>query len=265
MIIIGERINGTRRRIARAIEARDRGLIVREARRQKEAGADFIDLNAGTGRGSEIDSLRWLVEVAREAGCEDLCLDSARPEALAACLPLVPGRVMLNSINGEKAVMEAMLPLLDGFRGGLVALAMDEQGIPATVGGRLDIAGRIVEAVTARGLARENIYVDLLVQPVGTDPGSGRLFLEAVRALREQLPGVHTTCGLSNVSFGLPARRFLNRCFMAMAVGAGLDSAIIDPTDPGMVATALAAEGLTGADQYCVNYLAAFRAGRVEG
>ena len=264
MLIVGERINATRKKIAEALKARDKAFIRKEARIQMEAGAGYLDLNAGLGSGDESEGLRWLVETVQEVGYSDICLDSADPKALKTCLPLVKGRVMINSINAEKAKMEAMLPFFEGYSGKVIGLTMDDRGIPTDVATRVENAEKIVSGLIARKVKIEDIYLDPLTQPVATDPNNGRTFLEAIVAIKKAIPGVKTTCGLSNVSFGLPERRMLNRYFLALAIGYGLDSALIDPTDSGMIAAALSAEGLMGIDQYCLGYLTAFREGKIK-
>ncbi len=264
MVIIGERINATRKRVARALAERDKVLIQKEARLQTEAGATYLDLNAGTGCGDESAGLRWLVETVQEVGCTNICLDSANPKALSDCLPLVKGKVMVNSINGEKGKMEAMLPLFRGYTGEVIGLTMDDRGIPSDVATRVEISEKIVNSLVAVGVRIEKIYLDPLVQPVATNEKNGKIFLEALVAIKKVLPGVKTTCGLSNISFGLPERRVLNRYFLALAIASGLDSALIDPTDEGMITALLSAEGLLGMDPFCLNYLSAFREGRIK-
>lgn len=264
MLIIGERINATRKKIAEALRAKDKAFIQKEARIQMEAGAGYLDLNAGLGSGDESEGLRWLVETVQEIGYTDICLDSANSNALRTCLPMVKGKVMVNSINAEKAKLEAMLPLFEGYTGKVIGLTMDDRGIPCDVATRVENAEKIVSGLVARKVKIEDIYLDPLAQPVATNPNNGRIFLEAIVAIKQAIPGVKTTCGLSNVSFGLPERRMLNRYFLALAIGCGLDSALIDPTDAGMIAAALSAEGLMGLDEFCMGYLTAFREGKIK-
>ena len=137
MLIIGERINATRKKIAEALKARDKVFIQKEARIQMEAGAGYLDLNAGLGFGDESEGLRWLVETVQEVGYVDICLDSANSNALKTCLPLVRGKVLINSINAEKAKMAEMLPLFEGYTGKVVGLTMDDRGIPCDVATRV--------------------------------------------------------------------------------------------------------------------------------
>ena len=159
--------------------------------------------------------------------------------------------------------MAAILPLVAQYNTSVVALAMDEKGLPTTAEQRLDITGRIVEAAEAAGIHADRIYVDPCVQPLSTSPDQAGAVVEAVAGIMQRFRGIHTTCGLSNISFGLPYRSILNRVFVAYLVRAGLDSAIVDPTERDMMATILAAEALVGKDEFCMNYIMAERQGRL--
>ena len=260
MIIIAERINASRKRIAQALEARDADRIADEARLQAQAGADFIDVNAASNPAKELDNLLWAVRVVQQATDKPLCLDSASPQALRAALELIEGdSVMLNSVTAEKAKMEAVLPIAAEFETGLVALTMDDVGLPSTANQRLDIAGRLVEAARKAGIGPQQLYVDPCIQPISTSPQQAMEVLAAVSRIMAAFPGVHTTCGLSNISFGLPQRGLVNRTYLGCLIMAGLDSAIIDPTAEGMVETALAADALAGRDEFCMNYIRRMR------
>jgi 5-methyltetrahydrofolate--homocysteine methyltransferase len=265
MRIIGEKINGTRKAVAQAIAARDADFIQSLARRQWEAGSYWLDLNAGTHPDREVDDLIWLVEVVQATGPVRLSLDSANPAALAAALPHVSQPPLINSISGEPARLEGILPLAAKHGCPAIALAMDGIRMPATVEDRMVVVRRVVAAARAAGVADEALYVDPLVMTVGTNTEAGRLFLDGLRAVKAEFPKVHLTAGLSNVSFGLPARALVNRTFLTLAMGAGLDSAILDPLDAELRAALLATELLLGQDRHCLNYTRAYRAGRLGG
>lgn len=264
MKIIGEKINGTRKPVGQAIAARDSVFIQDLARRQCEAGADWLDVNAGTPPDREPDDLAWLVQTVQVIGEVRLSLDSANPAALARALPHVRQPALINSVNGEPARLEGMLPLVREYGCAVIALAMDGSRMPQTVAERLGVVRSVLAATRAAGIADERVYVDPLVMSVAASPEAGRLFLETLGALRAEFPTVQTTAGLSNVSFGLPARGLLNRTFLVLAVGAGLDSAILDPMDADLQRALLAAEALVGRDRHCRNYTKAYRAGRLE-
>ena len=261
MEIIGEKINGTRKRVAQAIAERDAGFIRDLARRQAEAGAAWLDVNAGTHPQQEPDDLVWLIENVQAEVDTPLCLDSANPKALATAIGAVDKTPMINSISGEPERLENILPLVAEHGCHVIALAMDKTKIPETSDARVAVVHRVMEATRAAGVPDERVYVDSLAMTIGTDTCSGLTFFETLRAVHVAYPEAHLTAGLSNISFGLPARSYINRAFLTLAVAAGLDSAILDPLDRELQATLLAAELVLGRDDYCVNYTRAYRAG----
>jgi len=265
MIIVGERINGTSRRIREAILARNADLIAEEATKQAEAGADYLDVNSGTDPEREPADMRWLVETVQAALDQPLCIDSPNPEALQAGLEAHQGQALVNSASAEEGRLEPVLSLVRSHGARVVALTLDDSGLPKTAQQRVEIAGRLGQAAQAAGIGLGDLFIDPLARAVGLENDQGRALLEAIASIREALPGAHLICGLSNVSFQMPARRLLNRTFLAMAMAHGLDAAILDPLDKGLMATACAGEALLGRDEMCLDYLRAFRAGRLEG
>ena len=264
MLIIAERINATRKRIAAALAERDPALLQDEARRQADAGADFLDVNTALSPSRERDLMVWAVETLRKVTDKPLAIDSADPKTARAGLAMLPkGSALLNSISGETGRLEPMLELAAEFQTRVVALAMDDRGMPETVEDRWRALERIFAATDKAGIPRKRLYVDPLVRPVSTNPEQVAEVLATIRRIRADGGGAQTTCGLSNISFGLPKRRHLNRAFLAMAAGAGLTSAILDPLEPDLVATARAAACLTGEDQFCMAYITAERAGQL--
>ena len=263
MIIVGERINSTRKRIREAVKARDAAFISKEAVKQVAAGADYVDVNAGTSVAHEAADLEWLVETVQSAVDAPLCIDSANPAAIKAALALTEKTPIINSITGEKARMESILPLVEESGAGVAVLLMDDNGMPEDAAGRLKVAETLIPALERRGIERERLYIDPLVRPVSTDMKQGPAVLETVRRVMSDYTGVHTICGLSNISFGLPVRNVLNTTFLALMLEAGLDGAIIDPTEPRMVATVAAAEAVLGRDDFCMRYIEAYRTGRI--
>jgi cobalamin-dependent methionine synthase I len=263
--IIGEKINGTRKRVARAIAERDAGFVRDLARRQAEAGSSWLDLNAGTHPRQEPDDLVWLIENVQAVVDTPLCLDSANPQALAVAIEAVDKTPMINSISGEPERLEGILPLAAEHSCRVVALAMDATKIPETSEARVAVVHRVIEATRAAGVPDERVYVDPLAMTIGTCIQSGPVFFDTLRTIHAAYPEVHFTAGLSNISFGLPARSFINRAFLTLALGAGLDSAILDPLDRDLRATLLAAELVLGRDNHCLNYTRAYRAGLFDG
>jgi 5-methyltetrahydrofolate--homocysteine methyltransferase len=187
-------------------------------------------------------------------------LDSPDPKAIEAALSVHKGTAMINSISLEKDRYEKLLPVVAGSGCKVVALCMSDEGMPETADQRAAIAEELINGLTKANVPLEDIYVDPLVQPVGTNPIFGVEFLTAIEMITTRFKGVHTMCGLSNISFGLPERKFLNQTFMVMAIAKGLDGAIVNPLDKRMMANIVAAETLAGKDSYCTNYLKAYRA-----
>jgi cobalamin-dependent methionine synthase I len=259
--IIGEKINGTRKRVAWAIAERDAGFIRDLARKQTEAGSAWLDVNAGTHPRQEPDDLVWLIENVQAVVNTPLCLDSANPKALAVAIKAVNKTPLINSVSGEPERLGGILPLVAEHGCRVIALAMDEKKIPETSEARMGVIHKVMEATRAAGVPDEHIYVDPLAMTLATNVQSGLAFFDALRAVHAAYPEVHFTAGLSNISFGLPARSFINRAFLTMALAAGLDSAILDPLDQELRAALLAAELVLGRDRHCLNYTRAYRAG----
>ncbi len=265
MIVIGELINGTRKPIAAAVAARDVEYITSLACQQEAAGASYVDVNAGTGGDKEIDDLEWLVSIVQEVITVPLSLDSPNPRALQRALDIYKGPTpLINSITAEPDRIEALLPLVVSSGSSVIALCLSEKGMPSDAEDRIKVGSGLVGQLIAAGIAADRIFLDPVVVPLGTDHRAGGWVLDAVAGLHAAFPECHLTGGLSNVSYGLPQRALLNRIFVAMAIAHGLDSAIIDPMDKAMMATAVAAEALAGRDEWCMNYLQAHRDGRLE-
>ena len=264
MLIVGERINSSRERIAQAIREENSSVIREEAQRQVEAGADYIDVNAGIFLNEETRYLPWLVKVIQETVDSPLCIDTSNAQALDAALKVCQRKALVNSITAEKERYDAFLPLIKNYGCSLTALCMDGSGIPSTVEGRLEVANQIINSLLTDNIAPTDIYIDPIVQPVGTDFKSGAIALETIKQIKSQHSEIQTIIGLSNVSFGLPYRRQLNRIFMVMAIQAGLDAAILDPCDKKLIAHIVTAKTLLGQDEFCVNYLKAYRTGKLD-
>jgi 5-methyltetrahydrofolate--homocysteine methyltransferase len=264
MIIIGEKINGTRKKVAEAIRNRDADFIRQLAERQFESGASYLDINAGSLPQREPEDMVWLVENVQQAVPEAiLCLDSANKVALKAGIEKAAKTPMINSLSGETFRIEGVLPLACEFQTELVVLALDDNGIPKTSEGRLDIVRRLVEMTRKGGLPDEKLFVDPLVMAISTGTENGNITLETCRKLLEEFPKVHLTCGLSNISFGMPLRPILNQAFMVLAIQAGVDSTIINPEERELRSIMMAAETLVGKDRHCMNFNRAFRAGKI--
>jgi 5-methyltetrahydrofolate--homocysteine methyltransferase len=265
MIIIGELINASRKAIKAAIEAQDAAAIQQVAKDQAEAGANYIDVNAGIFVGKEPEYLRWLVETVQQVTDKPCAIDSPDPLAIEAALAAHRGTPMINSISLEKERYDKLMPIIAGTDMKVIALCMSDAGMPQTVDDRMKIADTLVNGLLKNNVKMENIFVDPLVQPVSVDKTFGVGFINAIERIVTTFTGIHTACGLSNISYGLPARKYMNQTFMTMAIAKGLDGALINPLDRRMMATIIAAEALAGRDNFCMNYLKAFRAGMFEG
>ncbi len=261
--VIGERINTSRIAVRDAVAARDAAYIVEDVKRQEAAGAAYIDVNAGARLGHETEDMEWLLATIQSAVSVPVCLDSPDPRLLELAFALVSREPLVNSISLERERYEAMLPFLKGKECGVIALCMDDTGLPQSSDQVVERAISLAGALEGIGVPRDKIHIDPLIQPIGTDATKGYMALEAVRGINQQLPGIRTTCGLSNISFGLPQRKFINQAFLALLMGAGLTGAIIDPLDDRMMATVKTVDMLFGRDEYCADFLSAVRAGQI--
>ena len=259
MIIIGELINASRKAVSAAIEMGDEGSIQKIARDQADAGADYIDVNAGIFLDREPEYLQWLVETVQEVTRKPCSIDSPNPEAIKKALAVHKGLPMINSISLEKERYDNLMPIISGVEMKVIALCMSDEGMPQTVNDRLKIADKLINALVQNNVPVDNIYVDPLVQPLSVNDRFGLEFINAVEQIKQTFEGVHTACGLSNISYGLPERKLLNQTFLVMAMAKGLDGAIVNPLDKKIMANIIAAEALMGKDEYCTHYLAAYR------
>jgi 5-methyltetrahydrofolate--homocysteine methyltransferase len=263
VLVIAERINATRKRIRKAILERDAGHVRREARKQLDAGGTYIDANAGIEAEREPDDLCWLVQTIQSEIDAPCSLDSTNPDAIAAALAVHKGTPLINSVTAEEGRHEVVLPMAAEHEAPVVALCLRREGMPMTVDERLEGAEQIAERITAHGIPMDRVFFDPIIVAVATSPAgdAGRMAIETVRRLHATYPDAHITCGLSNISFGLPKRNVLNRNFLPMLMSVGLDSAIIDPTEPNMMSSVVASEALLGKDEFCMNYITADRSG----
>lgn len=264
MLIVGERINTSRKAIEPAVKARDVEFIQNEARSQVSSGATYVDVNAGTFVSEEPEALVWLVKTVQSAVDVPLCIDSPNPAAIEAALKVHTGTAMVNSITAEKERYSSIVPLVKEYGCKIVALCMDDSGMPETGEQRFGIACKLVEDLTRDGIEKDSIYIDPLVRPISTGADFGVIVLDTIRKITTELSGVHTICGLSNISFGLPTRKLLNRTFLVMAMTGGLDAAILDPTDKEIMALVIASRALLGKDDFCMNYITAQREGKLD-
>jgi len=263
MIIIGEKINGAIPSAAKAISGRDADFIRDLAVRQTESGADYLDVCAGTAPELERDTLLWLLEIVQDAVDTPICIDSPDPEVLRDMLPHIKRPGIINSVSGEGRKCELIYPLLAGNEWKVVALTCDDDGIPDNAERKAEIGLQLIDTAISRGISPDRIFIDPLVMSLSVVNDALISFTRAIALIHEKHPDVHFTSGLSNISFGMPKRKLINQNFLAFALQAGMDSAIMDPTDKVMYAEILAAEALLGRDKFCRAYNKAFRQGRL--
>ena len=264
-VVIGERINPTgRKKLAAEMAAGDFSTVLADAIAQVEAGAHMLDVNAGIPLADEPAILARAVELVQSVTDVPLCIDSSIVEALEAGLAAYRGKALVNSVTGEEERLARVLPLVARHGAAVVAISNDETGISQDPDVRFAVAKRIVERAADHGIPRADVVVDPLVMPVGAMGTAGRQVFSLVRRLREEL-GVNTTCGASNVAFGLPHRHGLSAMFVAMAAASGMTSAITNPLHPEISQAIAAADVLLAHDQDCGAWIARFREGPAAG
>jgi len=260
MIVIGEKINATRKAVARALADRDAEHIIAVAVEQARAGAHYIDVNGGDPRqGQEAENMAWLMERVQANTDAAVAVDSADPQAVRVGLSMADKKPILNSMSLETDRLETILPIAAEFDCMVVALLMSDEGTPCMVDDRLARAEALITRLTDAGKATDEIIVDPCFLPISTDAGSGRAVIDAIAAIHAKWPDVHIGGGCSNISFGLPKRKQVNFALLSQAIYAGMDTGIIDPCIPGIMETILAAEAVAGRDDFCMNYVMAMR------
>ncbi|MBN2239218.1 MAG: dihydropteroate synthase [Dehalococcoidales bacterium] len=267
MIVIGEKINATRKTVGEAILKRDTIFISELALSQDKAGADYIDVNAGDGSGEESkgkDAIKWLVETVKAVTEKPLTIDSDNPEVIEAGLSVYgDGTVMVNSVTAEPERLATVGKMAADKSANVVALAMGAEGIPDNVKQRIEACDIIMNALTGMGVKEEQVYFDPLVLPVSVDAKQGQVTLGTIKEIKTHYPAAKTVVGLSNISYGLPSRKLVNRAFLLMAAQAGLDAAIMDPLDDKMMSMVRIARLLGGKETTARPFIRAHRSGKI--
>jgi 5-methyltetrahydrofolate--homocysteine methyltransferase len=262
ILIVGELINTSRKAIKPAVESKDADFIKQVAKDQDEAGATYIDVNCGTQVFDEEETMKWLVDTVQEATDKPLCIDSPNPKALRAGLENHKnGQPMINSITDEKERYDEILPFVLEFKAKVVALCMDDSGMPETADDRIKVVDSLVPKMLDAGVPADDIYLDPLVKPVSTGDTAGLEVIDTVKYIKDKYPDVHCTCGMSNISYGLPNRKVLNWAFMIQTMTVGMDSYIFNPLDKNLMGLLYASQATLGKDQFCTQYLQAARKG----
>ena len=258
-VLIGERINPTGRKILTAeLLAGDYSRVEKDALAQVEAGAHMLDVNAGIPLADEPAILARCIELVQSVTDVPLTIDSSIVAALEAGLNVYQGKALVNSVTGEDERLESILPLVAKHGAAVVAISNDETGISEDPDVRFEVAKKIVERAADHGISHEDILVDPLVMPIGAINSAGKQVMHLLRRLREELK-VNTTCGASNVSFGLPHRNGINAAFLPMAMAAGMTSAITNPLHTEVVQAVMGADVMMGNDPDCARWIAKYR------
>jgi len=263
MVVIGEKINGFIPATANAIAQRDEAYIRMLAEKQTAAGAHYIDVCAGTDADVEREALTWLIEIVQDTVDTPLSIDSSDCELLLDLMPLVKKTGIFNSVSDEHGKCEKVFPKLADTDWSIVALTCDNRGISNNPEVKFEIADTIITKARSHGITEDRLYIDPLVATLSTTQDSLVVFCDAVRMIKKKYPKVHITSGLSNISYGMPFRLAIDRQFLALAMAAGMDSAIMNPLSADMRATLYATQTLLGNDDFCMEYLGAYRSGLI--
>ena len=268
MILIGEKLNGSIPSCAAAIAARDESYIKDMAKRQADAGVDFIDCCASV-RENELETLSWMVDAIQSSTDCPISLDSPDVSVIIEAMPLCKKPGMFNSVSGEGDKIERAFPVLakpENQKWHVMALLCDDTGIPKTAEKRIEVFEMIMSKASMYGIDDKRIHIDPAVEMLcTTDDGEGALMLfDVMKHVKKARPDVHISGAISNISYNLPVRRLVNQAFAVLAVGAGMDSTVLDPLNKDLRGVLLAAEAMLGFDDYCAEYVSAFREGIFE-
>ena len=258
MIIIGEKLNGSIPSVAKAIAEKDADLIRERARMQAEAGATFLDVCASVEEAVEVETLKWMIDLVQEVTVTPICVDSPSARSCVAAIPFCKRPGLINSVSLEGDKIDTIFPVIADTDWECVALLCDNDGIPDSVERRMKIFFGIMEKAKQYGIAPSRLHIDPLVVTLGTDQTALTVFADCCRRIKYEYPEIHITSGLSNISFGLPVRKNINQAFMVLAMNAGMDSAIVDPTNKNMIGMIYATNALLERDEYCLQYIDKF-------
>ena len=262
MIIIGEKINGSIPAVAEAIAKRDADVIKARAIAQEKAGATFIDCCASVPEAEEVETLRWMIECIQEVTDLPIAVDSPSADVLAEAWKFCKKPGLINSVSGEGDKIDKIFPILAENKGWqVIALLSDDTGIPKNAADRLRVFDKIMAKAAEYGIAPSRIHIDPLVEMLCTSENGIETNTEVIATVRQRYPSIHITAAVSNISFNLPVRKMINLGFTVLAMNAGLDSAILDPTNRDLMGVIFATEALLGQDEYCMEYIGAYREG----
>lgn len=262
MIIIGEKINGSIPAVAEAIVKRDAEFIKQRAIAQEKAGATFIDCCASVAESEEVETLHWMIDCIQEVSELPIAVDSPSADVLAQVRKFCKHPGLINSVSGEGNKIDKIFPILaENKDWQVIALLSDDTGIPKNAADRLKVFDKIMAKAKEYDISPSRIHIDPLVEMLCTSENGIETNVEVISTVREKFPGIHITAAISNISFNLPVRKVINLGFTVLAMNAGLDSAILDPTNRDIMGIIYATEALLGLDDYCMEYIGAYREG----
>jgi 5-methyltetrahydrofolate--homocysteine methyltransferase len=261
MIIIGEKINGSIPKTAAAIAEKNEDYIRNLVKKQSAAGASYLDVCASVSPEKELDTLKWLVDLVQEESDLPISLDSPNAGIFTDAVKLCKKPGLINSVSMEGDKIEKVFPVIAGTEWNCVALLCDNSGIPGSTEKRLEVFEQILKKAEEYKIAPNRLFVDPVVEMLASSEEGAVMIFETIRKVKARCPDVHITSGASNISFQLPLRKFINRSFIILCMGAGMDSAIVDPSNEDMLGLIYAAEALLGKDEMCMEYIGAYREG----
>jgi 5-methyltetrahydrofolate--homocysteine methyltransferase len=261
MIIIGEKLNGSIPSMAKAIADKNEDYVRELAKKQSEAGACFLDVCASVPEDQELAILKWLIDLVQSVTDTPICVDSPSAKICAEAIKFCDRPGLINSVSGEGDKIDRIFPHIADTKWECVALLSDDKGIPRTTERRIEVFQNIMQKAAEYKIAPNRLHIDPLIEMLcASEDGIGKV-TDTIKKVKELYPDIHVTGGASNISFNLPARKYINRAFIILAMNAGMDSAILDPLNKDMMGLLYAAEALLGKDEYCIEFINAFRSG----
>lgn len=255
LIIVGERLNSSRKSVLKAFQDKNEQFIIKEAKKQKEAGAGYLDVNTSMMMEKEIETLEWVIPLIQNEIDIPIAIDTPDPIAMEAGLKVHKGKALINSLTGKKESLKNYIPLIEKYNAKVIVMCFDERGIAQSASNRFKIAVKTIKQLERANVIFDDIFIDPMLQTIGIEKRGIKVFLDSLYKIKSYFPNIKTICGISNVSFGMPERQLLNRVFLALAVYVGLDAAIFDPLDKNIMETLLAAKTLLGKDPSCKKYI----------
>lgn len=263
MIIIGEKINGAIPSVAQAIEERNADYIGNLAKMQAEAGVSYIDVCASVGDEIEIDVMKWLIEIVQEVTEVPIAIDSPNPNTCVHLIEFCNKPGLINSVSMEKDKIDCVFPMIAKTKWGCVALLCAEHGIPDSAEKRFAVFEQIMKKAEEYKIEPSRLFIDPLVEMLCTSEDGIALIIEVIKKIRTRYADINITGAISNISYNLPARKLINQAFLITAMNAGMNSAVLDPLDKDMMGLIFATEALIGKDEFCMEYISAYRAGQI--